>query len=254
MSIPYCSDHQRWHTGKERCPLCQSGAPATPTFENQAQDLIPAAVEILKATRRASTSLFQRRLRIGYNQAARIMEHLENLGIVGPENGSSPREIYGAIETFDAASIPSAIPKLSPQPIQPNSMATTTDKAATITELFNALQMRAHANSCQKGFWRPHGELLTSPPESENRTNMLIAWKLSRIALMHSELSECLEGIRKGLKDDHLPHRSMEICELADTVIRILDYAGAYELPLMEVILEKMAYNSTREFMHGKQA
>ena len=51
------------------------------------------ALDVLRATRRASTSMLQRRLRIGYNRAARIMEIMEEKGIVGPENGSSPREI-----------------------------------------------------------------------------------------------------------------------------------------------------------------
>jgi S-DNA-T family DNA segregation ATPase FtsK/SpoIIIE len=37
--------------------------------------------------------MLQRRLRVGYNRAARLMEVLEDRGIVGPENGSSPREI-----------------------------------------------------------------------------------------------------------------------------------------------------------------
>jgi DNA segregation ATPase FtsK/SpoIIIE, S-DNA-T family len=51
------------------------------------------ALEVLKSSRRASTSMLQRRLRIGYNRAARIMEIMEEKGVVGPENGSSPREI-----------------------------------------------------------------------------------------------------------------------------------------------------------------
>jgi S-DNA-T family DNA segregation ATPase FtsK/SpoIIIE len=57
------------------------------------EDLYQQALEVLRATRRASTSMLQRRLRIGYNRAARIMEIMEEKGIVGPENGSSPREI-----------------------------------------------------------------------------------------------------------------------------------------------------------------
>jgi S-DNA-T family DNA segregation ATPase FtsK/SpoIIIE len=56
-------------------------------------DLYQQAVDVLKSTKRASTSMLQRRLRIGYNRAARIMEIMEEKGIVGPENGSSPREI-----------------------------------------------------------------------------------------------------------------------------------------------------------------
>lgn len=66
------------------------------------------------------------------------------------------------------------------------------------------------------------------------------------IALMHSELSEMLEGIRKSKMDDHLPHRSSEEVELADLFIRAFDYAGAYGLDLGGAIAEKLAYNATR--------
>ncbi|MGC6505251.1 MAG: DNA translocase FtsK 4TM domain-containing protein [Coraliomargaritaceae bacterium] len=55
--------------------------------------LLGGAIDVLRSTKRASTSMLQRRLRIGYNRAARLMEELEERGIVGPENGSSPREI-----------------------------------------------------------------------------------------------------------------------------------------------------------------
>jgi S-DNA-T family DNA segregation ATPase FtsK/SpoIIIE len=61
-------------------------------------ELYSQALEVLKSTRRASTSMLQRRLRIGYNRAARIMEIMEEKGIVGPENGSSPREILGDLD------------------------------------------------------------------------------------------------------------------------------------------------------------
>ncbi|MCC5807173.1 MAG: DNA translocase FtsK [Opitutales bacterium] len=56
-------------------------------------ELVPDAIEVIRSSRRASTSMLQRRLKIGYNRAARIMEILEDQGMVGPENGSSPREI-----------------------------------------------------------------------------------------------------------------------------------------------------------------
>ncbi len=56
-------------------------------------ELYAQAIDVLKSTKRASTSMIQRRLRIGYNRAARIMDLMEDKGIVGPENGSSPREI-----------------------------------------------------------------------------------------------------------------------------------------------------------------
>ena len=66
------------------------------------------------------------------------------------------------------------------------------------------------------------------------------------IALCHSELSECLEGHRKNLMDDHLPHRQMIEVELVDCLIRIFDIGGAYNLDLQGAFDEKMAYNTTR--------
>jgi S-DNA-T family DNA segregation ATPase FtsK/SpoIIIE len=63
------------------------------------EELYSKAIDVLKSTRRASTSMLQRRLRIGYNRAARIMEMMEEKGVVGPENGSSPREILGDLDS-----------------------------------------------------------------------------------------------------------------------------------------------------------
>jgi S-DNA-T family DNA segregation ATPase FtsK/SpoIIIE len=64
------------------------------------EDLYQQALDVLKSTRRASTSMLQRRLRIGYNRAARIMEIMEEKGVVGPENGSSPREILVDLDSL----------------------------------------------------------------------------------------------------------------------------------------------------------
>jgi S-DNA-T family DNA segregation ATPase FtsK/SpoIIIE len=57
------------------------------------EGLIESALEIIRQTKRASTSSLQRRLRIGYTRAARIMDLLEERGVVGPAQGSDPREI-----------------------------------------------------------------------------------------------------------------------------------------------------------------
>lgn len=67
-----------------------------------------------------------------------------------------------------------------------------------------------------------------------------------RIALMHSELTEAFEGIRKDSMDDHLPHRKSVEVELADCIIRIADFAGANNLDLGGAIIEKLAYNRGR--------
>lgn len=66
------------------------------------------------------------------------------------------------------------------------------------------------------------------------------------IALAHSELSEALEGHRKNLMDDKLPHRPMVEVELADTVIRIFDTARGLRLDLGGAMAEKMIYNASR--------
>lgn len=68
----------------------------------------------------------------------------------------------------------------------------------------------------------------------------------TKIALIHSEVSEALEGGRKGMPDDHLPHRSSEEVELADALIRIFDLAGARKLDLAGAVIEKLAYNQLR--------
>lgn len=64
--------------------------------------------------------------------------------------------------------------------------------------------------------------------------------------LMVSELSECMEGERKSLPDDKLPHRSMAEVELADCLIRIFDYAGGFGYDIGGAFEEKMAYNAQR--------
>ena len=51
-------------------------------------------VEFVKAQQKASTSLLQRRFGIGYNRAARLIDTLEDRGVIGPANGSKPREVY----------------------------------------------------------------------------------------------------------------------------------------------------------------
>lgn len=61
-------------------------------------ELIEMAVQIIRETHRASTSSLQRRLRIGYTRAARVMDVLEERGIVGPARGSDPREILIDLE------------------------------------------------------------------------------------------------------------------------------------------------------------
>lgn len=65
-------------------------------------------------------------------------------------------------------------------------------------------------------------------------------------ALIHSEISEALEGHRKNLMDDKLPDRKMVPVELFDAVIRSLDMIGRYYPDDVPALLEKMKYNDSR--------
>lgn len=66
------------------------------------------------------------------------------------------------------------------------------------------------------------------------------------LALVHSEISEALEGHRKNLMDDKLPDRPMIEVELADAIIRIFDIAGGLDLDLGGAFVDKLRYNRTR--------
>jgi S-DNA-T family DNA segregation ATPase FtsK/SpoIIIE len=65
------------------------------------KELVEQALEVIRAQRRASTSTIQRKLRLGYNRAARIMDLLEEQGFIGPANGTGPREILFPLDDPD---------------------------------------------------------------------------------------------------------------------------------------------------------
>ncbi|MGO8678549.1 MAG: DNA translocase FtsK [Limisphaerales bacterium] len=71
---------------------------ATGSFDEESacdedEELIEQCIEVIRSEQKASVSLLQRRLRLGYGRAARIMDELENRGIVGPSKGAEPRDI-----------------------------------------------------------------------------------------------------------------------------------------------------------------
>ena len=68
----------------------------TDNYEHE--DLIPECIQIIKNEHKASVSLLQRRLRLGYIRAASIMDELEKRGVVGPAKGAEPRDILIPLE------------------------------------------------------------------------------------------------------------------------------------------------------------
>lgn len=100
--------------------------------------------------------------------------------------------------------------------------------------IINSLAQDVHR--ANKKWWE---DLETGAPKDRNAGEM--------IALIHSELSEALEGTRKNLMDDKLPHRKMEEVEMADALIRLLDYCAGRKLDIGGAYVEKMRYNATRK-------
>lgn len=104
----------------------------------------------------------------------------------------------------------------------------------SIPHSLNELSEYFHKLSHSAGWWK---ELETIPAPIIYAT---------KIALIHSEISEALEGLRKNLNDSHLPHRKSIEVELADALIRIFDLAGQLNLDLDGAIEEKSIYNQHR--------
>lgn len=102
-------------------------------------------------------------------------------------------------------------------------------------EELNRISVILHSANVHAGWWT---DLSTGKPMERNVPELL--------CLMHSEISEALEGHRKGLMDDKLTYRPMIEVELADVLIRLFDTAGALELDLGGAVLEKLEFNAHR--------
>lgn len=108
-------------------------------------------------------------------------------------------------------------------------------------EQINDLVWDIHEKNKLAGWWN----------DSRTGNNLLGEWYTpyvigTKLSLIMSEVVEALEGYRKDLQDDKLPHRTMVEVELADAFIRILDLAGALGCDLGGAVEEKRNFNVTR--------
>ena len=106
------------------------------------------------------------------------------------------------------------------------------NRASSINELVTYF----HGKSKAAGWWEEGGRDLTQDKYVHATKLMLVV----------TELAEAMEGLRKGLMDDKLPHRKMAEVELADALIRICDLAGVLGYDLGGATVEKDAFNSIR--------
>ena len=105
--------------------------------------------------------------------------------------------------------------------------------------------LNGFARQCHEANKRWWHDLETGARLDRNKGELLM--------LIVSEIAEAMEGERTDIMDDHLPHRKMAEVELADALIRIFDYAGAYNYDLSGAFEEKMKYNAARKD-HTKEA
>lgn len=124
------------------------------------------------------------------------------------------------------------------------------------------LASRCYHDNKKKGFW----EAPTTMQECKEKNGDAVLdvfvlskpqyvnlKKMEKVMLIVTELSEGVEGIRKDLPSDKIAGFTSEEEEMADALIRILDYAGGFNLRLGAAFEAKLAYNASREYKHGKK-
>jgi NTP pyrophosphatase (non-canonical NTP hydrolase) len=108
---------------------------------------------------------------------------------------------------------------------------------------WNAMQNAAHLNAVDKGFWDDQSGCANL--SQRNQGEMLM--------LMVTELAEAMEALRDpGKMDKHVPEMGNLEVELADCVIRIMDFAAAFRLDVAQAVIRKMSANCRRPYKHGK--
>lgn len=120
------------------------------------------------------------------------------------------------------------------------------DNGVEVMDIFDGLknaQILCHGLAQKSGWWidTETGEDVRTWPKK-----FLNLWIASKLMLVVTEAAEAMEGHRKDLPDDKLPHRRMLEVELADALIRIFDLAGGLGFDIAGAVVEKLAFNQQR--------
>lgn len=113
----------------------------------------------------------------------------------------------------------------------------------SLKEATDHLTHACHGAALEAGWWidTDTGEDVRSWPDKFYKL-----WVQAKLGLIITEVAEAIEGHRKDKMDDHLPQFKMYHVEIADAIIRALDLAGGESVPLAEIIVAKLQYNSKR--------
>ena len=130
---------------------------------------------------------------------------------------------------------------------------------------FRQFAEKVHESNRGKGFYEEEhrgmhayvkGEAEGDKELEELGTSLVRAKKIEKLALIVTEVTEAIENLRKGGGgDDHLPEFDGDIVEMADVIIRAVDYAAAQgkEEDLARALVMKFRYNKERPHKHGKK-
>jgi S-DNA-T family DNA segregation ATPase FtsK/SpoIIIE len=99
--VKFCGDQAEAEFVAEIHNKLSGKTPADMEISEADRELIIEAFEVIRQEKRASTSNLQRRLRLGYNRAAYVIDYLERTGVLAPGEGAKPREILVDLETYE---------------------------------------------------------------------------------------------------------------------------------------------------------
>ncbi len=122
-----------------------------------------------------------------------------------------------------------------------------------IYESINSFCTEIFEGNRSRGFWDDELKLDSKYQTQETQQVLERLVLTQKLALVVTEIAEAIEGVRKDAMDDKLTHRRAVEVECADAVIRIFDLCGAFGWDLSGAIKEKLEYNASRPYKHGKR-